>query len=176
MPASRVQVRTAGLAGHQAGLDWGIVNCLHNSVYATGISTRSSGSLRFEDVVARDVGLDTEGVEDAVVSVHDQDAIGADGSKRTASVKFRAQLDGMINIPKNSLDTVGDCQESLVAEFGPDGRLDPSVRLVIDTGRRFVQADDLAVAHECPRERDETALADGKIGSLVLDRGIEREA
>lgn len=82
----------------------------------------------------------------------------------------------MMNIPKNSLDTVGDCQESLVAEFGPDGRLDPSVRLEIDTGRRFVQADDLAVAHECPRERDETALADGKIGSLVLDRGIEREA
>lgn len=67
-------------------------------------------------------------------------------------------------------------QEGLVTELGPDGSLNPSVRLEIDTGCRFVQADDLAVAHECPCERDETALANGEIGPLILDGGIEREA
>ena len=77
---------------------------LYTSTYMQPESlSPTSKSLRFEDVVAGDVGLDTEGVEDAVVaveqlerrgesadlaSVHDQDAIGADGSKRTASVKL----------------------------------------------------------------------------------------
>jgi hypothetical protein len=120
--------------------------------------------------------LEWRGESADLASVHDQDAIRADRSKKAASVKFRAQLDGMMNIPKNSLDSVSNRQEGLVTELGPDGGLDPSVRLEIDTGRRFVQADDLAVAHECPRERDETALADGKIGSLILNRSIEREA
>lgn len=150
----------------------------------------SSGSLRFEDVVARDVGLDTEGVEDAVVSVeqlerrgesadlasvHDQDAIGAEGAKNAASVRLQAPIDGLMNIPKNRLDSMSNRQEGLVAEFGPDGGLDPRIRFEVDTGRCFVQADDLAVAHECPCKRDQTALADGKIGSFVLDGGIERK-
>jgi hypothetical protein len=65
----------------------------------------------------------------------------------------------------------GDVRRELAAER----RLDHRVRLVVDRGRRLVEDEHLALAHERAREREDLALAHGQVPAAARDRAVEPE-
>ena len=61
-------------------------------------------------------------------------------------------------------------------ELGRDRVLDLPIRLIIDRRSSLIEDEDLAVLDECTRERDQRALPNRQVATLVVDRAVEREA
>ena len=55
-------------------------------------------------------------------------------------------------------------------------RLDDSVRLIVDRTRRLVQNEQLALADDRTRKRENLTLANGEVAAATRDGAVERDA
>lgn len=97
---------------------------------------------------------------------------------RVRSENLRARRRGQVGKTGVSYGTAGRKGGGELGQdaLGRDGLLDLGVGRRVDRRRRLVEHDDLCALAQRAREREQAALADGKVCAVLVDRRVQVEA